>query len=109
MIIKGYIAENLTIAFWKFFDEHTILLSYLGIINFVSFAAFAVDKFAAIEHRSRIRIVTLLGLSFIGGSVGGLIAMYLFRHKTKKDYFTVGLPLILVMHVLIIFYLMNIK
>ena len=109
LIIKGYIAENLTIAFWKFFDEHTILLSYLGIINFVTFAAFAVDKFAAIEHRSRIRIVTFLGLSFIGGSVGGLIAMYLFRHKTKKEYFTVGLPLILVMHVLIIFYLMNIK
>ena len=59
------------------------------------------------ERRGRIRILTLLGLSFIGGSVGGLIAMYAFRHKTKKDYFTVGLPLIMVMQVVVVFYLMN--
>lgn len=63
----------------------------------VDIAAFAIDKIAAIEGRSRIRIVTLLGLAFIGGSIGGLIAMYLFRHKIRKDYFTVGIPLIMVM------------
>lgn len=107
LVLKGYIADNITLAFWTFFDKYKILLVYLGIINFVTFAAFAVDKFAAIEHRSRIRIVTLLGLAFIGGSIGGLLAMYLFRHKTKKDYFTVGIPLIIVMQIVVIFYLMN--
>ena len=50
---------------------------------------FAIDKVNAAEHRSRIRIVTLLGVAFIGGSAGGLLAMYLLHHKTKKDYFTV--------------------
>ena len=65
------------------------------------------ERIAAIEGRSRIRIVTLLGLAFIGGSIGGLIAMYLFRHKIRKDYFTVGIPLIMVMQVFVIFYLMN--
>lgn len=108
LVIKGYIAENITLAFWKFFDKHKIFLAYLGIINFITFAAFAIDKFAAIEHRSRIRIVTLLGLSFLGGSFGGLLAMYLLRHKTKKDYFTIGIPLIIVMQIIVLFYIMNI-
>lgn len=109
LMVKGYLAENITFAFWNFFDEHKILLIYLVIINFVTFAAFAVDKIAAIERKSRIRIVTLLGLSFIGGSIGALIAMYLLRHKTRKDYFTVGVPLTLIMQVIVLFYLMNMK
>ena len=109
LILKGYIAEDLTIAFWEFFNEHITFLSYLGIINIITFAAFVLDKYAAINHRSRIRIITLLGLSFIGGSIGGLIAMYLFKHKTRKDYFTVGLPLILAMQIIVVFYLMNMK
>lgn len=108
LVIKGYIAENITLAFWEFFDKHKIFLAYLGIINFITFAAFAIDKFAAIEHRSRIRIVTLLGLSFLGGSFGGLLAMYLLRHKTKKDYFTIGIPLIIIMQIIVLFYIMNI-
>ena len=89
LVVRGHYAGHITLAFWSFFDEHKILLAYLVIINFVTFAAFAIDKIAAIERKSRIRIVTLLGLSFVGGSIGGIIAMYLFRHKTRKDYFTV--------------------
>lgn len=108
LVIKGYIAENITLAFWEFFDKHKIFLAYLGIINFITFTAFAIDKFAAIEHRSRIRIVTLLGLSFLGGSFGGLLAMYLLRHKTKKDYFTIGISLIIIMQIIVLFYIMNI-
>lgn len=73
----------------------------------MTFITFAVDKLAAIGHRSRIRIVTLLGLAFIGGSFGGLLAMHLFKHKTKKDYFTVGIPLIIVIQTVVTFYWMN--
>lgn len=107
LIMKGYIAENITFAFWKFFSQHKFLIVYLIAINFVTLTAFAVDKIAAIEGKSRIRIVTLLGLAFIGGSIGGLVAMYVFRHKTRLDYFTVGVPLIMVMQVVVIFYMMN--
>lgn len=107
LIVKGFIAEKITLAFWEFFDQHKILIAYLVIINFITLIAFAIDKIAAIEHKSRIRIVTLLGLAFIGGSLGALIAMYVFRHKTRLDYFTVGVPLIIVMQVVVIFYLMN--
>lgn len=67
--------------------------------------AFAVDKARAIQHESR--IITLSGLAFVGGSVGALLAMYLLHHKTRKDYFTVGVPLIMVMQVFVLFYAMN--
>lgn len=103
LVVRGHYADHITLAFWSFFDEHKILLAYLVIINFVTFAAFAIDKIASIERR----IVTLLGLSFVGGSIGGIIAMYLLRHKTRKDYFTVGLPLIIVMQIVLLFYVMN--
>lgn len=107
LMVRGHHADNITLAFWSFFSEYKVLLIYLAVINFVAFAAFAIDKVNAAEHRSRIRIVTLLGLAFIGGSVGSLLAMYLLRHKTSKDYFTVGIPLIMIMQVVVIFYLMN--
>lgn len=107
LVLKGVHGENITFAFWEFFAKYKILLIFLGIINFATFAVFAVDKIAAIEKRSRIRIITLLGLCFIGGSIGGLGAMYLFHHKTKKDYFAVGVPLIILMQVVLLFYLMN--
>ena len=107
LVLQGVHGEKLTFAFWEFFEKYKILLIYIVVINFIAFAAFAVDKIAAIEKRSRIRIITLLGLCFIGGSLGGLSAMYLFHHKTQKDYFTVGVPLIIVMQVVVLFYLMN--
>ena len=108
LIYKGHHAEHFSFAFWTFFAEHRILLIYLGIMNLVTFIIFAIDKANARAHRARIRIVTLLGLSFAGGSVGGIIAMYLLHHKTQKDYFTVGMPLIIIMQVVVLFYIMNV-
>lgn len=107
LFLKGQRGQELTFAFWEFFAANKFLIVYLIAINVITLIAFGIDKINAIERRGRIRILTLLGLSFIGGSVGGLIAMYAFRHKTKKDYFTVGLPLIMVMQVVVVFYLMN--
>lgn len=107
LMIKGHIKSELTFAFWDFFESYKLLIVYLLVINIVTLILFAVDKIAAIEHRSRIRIVTLLGLAFIGGSVGALVAMYVFHHKTKQDYFSVGVPLIILMQMVVLFFLMN--
>lgn len=107
LIAKGFIAKELHFAFWQFFSDHKWLVYYLVIINVITLVAFGIDKINAIEHRSRIRIITLLGLAFIGGSIGALIAMYAFRHKTRVDYFTVGVPLILIMQIIVLFYMMN--
>jgi len=109
LALKGLIAKRLTFAFWTFFNDHKWLLYYLIVINVVALVLFAIDKINAVEHRNRIRIVSLLGVAFIGGSVGSLLAMYLCHHKTKKDYFAVGVPLIMVMQVVLVFYLMNIR
>jgi uncharacterized membrane protein YsdA (DUF1294 family) len=107
LFLKGANGEKITFAFWEFFAEHKILIIYSVIINFVSFAAFAVDKINACEGRSRIRMITLLGIAFAGGSIGAILGMYIFRHKTRVDYFTVGVPLIMIMQAVVIFYLMN--
>lgn len=107
LYLNGVHGEQLTLAFWDFFGKYKILVAYLVVINFVSFAAFAIDKINAIEGRSRVRIITLLGLAFIGGSVGALLGMYILRHKTRIDYFTVGIPLIMIMQVVVLFFLMN--
>ena len=71
LFFKGVHGEQTTFAFWEFFGKYKILIVYLVVINFISFAAFAIDKINAIEGRSRIRIITLLGLAFVGGSIGG--------------------------------------
>ena len=72
-----------------------IILAYLFMINAAAFAAFAIDKHAAIKHKTRIREATLFGLALAGGSIGALGGMYAFRHKTQKKTFNIGIPLIL--------------
>lgn len=109
LFFKGAHGEKITFAFWEFFAKHKILIIYGVVINFVSFAAFAIDKINACEGRSRIRIITLLGLAFAGGSLGAILGMYILRHKTRVDYFTVGVPLIMVMQAVVVFYLMNLR
>lgn len=109
LFLKGHHKERLSFAVGSFFTRHKTLIIYLIVINIATFIAFAIDKMRAIEGGSRIKIVTLLAMAFFGGTIGGLLAMYLFRHKTRKDYFTVGMPLIVVMQIVVLFYAMNMK
>ena len=44
-------------------------------------------------------------LHYFGGSIGGILGMYAFRHKTKKWYFKYGFPLILIIQIILIIYL----
>ncbi|MDE7325183.1 MAG: DUF1294 domain-containing protein [Lachnospiraceae bacterium] len=108
LMVKGFRQEKITFAFWEFFKKSRALTLYLLTINIVTLIAFGLDKRNAKKGQQRIRITTLLGLSYAGGAIGGLIAMYALRHKTKKKYFTVGLPLMVIMQILVIFYIMNI-
>lgn len=79
-----------------------VMLYYLIVINIVTFLAFAMDKRRAVKRKWRIPEKTLLGLSLFGGSIGGLIAMYCFRHKIRKLAFAYGLPVMLLVQLLII-------
>ena len=109
LFIKGFHGNEINFDFLDFFGRNKILMIYLGIINVITFLAFAIDKLHAIKGKRRIRIITLLGLAFVGGSAGALLGMYTLRHKTKVDYFTVGVPLIMIMQAVVMFFVMNIR
>ena len=72
-----------------------LLLYYLLIINAAGLLLMLVDKWKAKKNRWRVRESTLLLIAALGGSVGSLLGMYLFRHKTLHLKFTLGIPLIL--------------
>ena len=72
-----------------------LLLYYLLIINAARFLLMLVDKWKAKKNRWRVRESTLLLVAALGGSIGSLAGMYLFRHKTQHLKFTLGIPLIL--------------
>ena len=81
------------------------LYIWLIIINIITFVVFGIDKKKAIDGKFRISELTLFLLSILGGSLGGLAAMYTFHHKTKKWYFKFGIPLILIAQVLLIIFI----
>ena len=72
------------------------LLWYLLLINAVAFVLMLVDKVKAKKNRWRIPERTLIGFAALGGSIGALLGMYTFRHKTKHLKFTLGVPAILI-------------
>lgn len=78
---------------------------YLTIINALAFLLMLIDKQKAKKKRWRIPEKTLLGVSAIGGSVGGLLGMYLLRHKTLHKRFSIGIPLMLICHLVILYFL----
>ena len=79
--------------------------TYLLVINVVTFVVFVVDKVRAVRGAWRVREATLLGLSLVGGSVGGILGMCLARHKIRKPRFRYGLPIMLVVQVVVVFLL----
>lgn len=89
---------------------YTIVLTYLELINLASFVLYGVDKRRARRGRWRIPESALILIAVIGGSVGALGGMYLFRHKTRKPRFSVGVPVILGMQILfflLLFYVVS--
>ena len=107
LYLKGYHIEGFNLNFIQFFFDNKIISIYLIIINLITFITFGIDKEFAKRRMNRIRIVTLLFLALIGGSIGALCGMFSFRHKIRIDYFMIGVPLIICAQVAVIFYLMN--
>ena len=70
-------------------DFWQILVIIFGILSVITFFMYGIDKFKAQRGKWRISEKALLISSFIGGAVGGFLAMQLFRHKTKHWYFNV--------------------
>ena len=78
-----------------------LLILYLLIINAIGLILMLVDKIKAKKNLWRIPEATLFFVAAIGGSIGSLLGMYTFRHKTKHIKFIVGMPLILAVQIII--------
>lgn len=78
------------------------IVIYLILINFIAFLSMYIDKKKAIKGKWRIKESTLLMLALVGGSVGAIIGMYAFHHKTQKLRFFLGIPIIIVLQILIV-------
>ena len=76
-----------------------ILTVWLIVINLVGFAQMYVDKRRAKMNKWRIPETQLFLVAIIGGSVGSILGMQVFRHKTKHKSFVIGMPAILVLQV----------
>lgn len=76
-----------------------IVVAYFILLNTVSFLLMRHDKRRAISRGRRTPEKTLFLCALLGGSIGCLMGMSVFRHKTKHAAFTIGMPLILILQV----------
>lgn len=90
----------------------TFLIGYPIVINVIGFLLMGIDKFRAKRRGFRIPEATLFIIAIIGGSIGSLLGMHIFRHKTRHRSFTIGMPVILVIqiiYVLILIFQVGVK
>lgn len=85
----------------------TLLTAYFAIINLIGFFIMGLDKRRAVKHAFRIPEATLFTIAIIGGSLGSIIGMYYFHHKTRHWYFVYGMPFILLLQIALLFFLYN--
>ena len=80
------------------------MIKYIITINTISFLTYGFDKYAAIKNKQRIPEKVLILLSIVGGSIGSILGMIIFHHKTKKIKFITLNPLILIIQVILYLY-----
>lgn len=81
-----------------------IIIVYLVIINLLAFFLYGIDKWKAKADKWRVSEKTLLVVAVIGGSLGALIGMQIFRHKTQHWKFRILVPLFLILHAALLLY-----
>ena len=85
----------------------TFLIIYFIIMNIVGFALMGIDKRKAIKRNFRIPEASLFIGALIGGSIGSILGMQVFRHKTRHWYFVFGMPAILVVQIILLILLLT--
>lgn len=83
-----------------------IIIIYLTSINVATFITYGIDKMKAKRSKWRIREASLLLLAVLGGSIGALLGMKVWHHKTMHKKFKYGVPAILIIQMAIIGYLL---
>ena len=83
----------------------TMIVGYLLLINILGCLSMWLDKKKAREGKYRISEKALFTIAILGGSMGSIIGMKKFRHKTKHWYFKYGMPAILMLQIVVVLYL----
>lgn len=78
---------------------NNLIYIYFIIVNIIGFYFMYIDKRKAIKNEWRISEDILISIAIIGGSLGSLLGMYTFRHKTKHLKFTIGIPFIILFQI----------
>ena len=81
-------------------DIRMIVLIYIGMMNLFGFIAMGIDKSRAVKNKWRIKERTLFIIALLGGSLGSIFGMQIFRHKTKHKRFLIGMPTILIVQII---------
>ena len=81
------------------------ILGWYLLMSLISFIQFGLDKRRARHNKYRIPEKTLILTALLGGSLGAFAGMRLFRHKTLHWYFKWGLPLMMIIHLFLLYFL----
>lgn len=79
----------------------SLVVIYLAVLNLVGFSMMGIDKWKAKHKKWRISEKALFASALFGGSIGAILGMYLFHHKTRHWYFVWGMPAILLIQLVI--------
>ena len=90
-----------------FMNAITLIIIYFIIMNIIGFALMGIDKRKAVKRLWRIPESVLFIVALIGGSIGCILGMQLFRHKTRTWNFVYGMPAILLIQVILFLFILN--
>lgn len=82
-----------------------MIIPLIILFNLVAFVLMGLDKYYAIKQKRRISERNLLSLAFLGGSLGTYFGMLAFRHKTRKVAFNLGVPMMMLVHFFLYWYM----
>lgn len=83
------------------------LLLWLIFVNLLALVLFGLDKHRARHRQWRIPEAVLFLVALLGGSLGAVVGMDLFRHKTQRKAFHRGLPILFFLHIILFLYILN--
>ena len=80
---------------------NTPILTLLALLNLITFIVYGIDKYKARTGKWRISESTLLLLAIMGGSIGALLGIKVWHHKTLHKKFKYGIPLTILVQTLL--------
>ncbi|MBM0067147.1 DUF1294 domain-containing protein [Alkalicoccobacillus gibsonii] len=89
------------------YELAAILLIYYFIMSIVGYISMAQDKQRAIKQMRRTPEKTLLGIALLGGVFGSFLGMRIRRHKTKHLTFSLGLPILMLVHLGLLLFILG--